>query len=319
MATKSHIRLSDSPTGLSPARLDWVCIGAQKAGTSTLRELLRTHPQIVMPSDTTSLAPNPSGRHEDAFFNRDVTARDVADYLHSRFGKAPVDAKRGKVSPAYMGAPEIADRLHAYMPDARVIAILRDPVQRAASHYRMNVRRGVEGRTFENAVGVEIEMLSVGERPDPSDGRGTYVWRGCYATILGRWLERFGPESLLVLFTSELKSRQSEVLAQAQDFIGVDRIPPVGEDLRAHSAPPSHRLSRFRRPAVRSLRRLGVLDRIPPERRNQMTQSIDGLLARLLPAHQQLISADVQTELRAFYADENARLSSLVGCPLPWT
>lgn len=319
---------SSSSEALSRGGLDWVCIGAQKAGTTTLHHLLESHPAISMPSARVDHLRGDhvfdprvrrAGIHEDPIFDHPVDRSAVAEYLRSRFGAAPDSAKCGKVTPQYMFAPEIAERVHAHVPDARVIAILRDPVRRAFSQYRMNARRGFDTRTFAGAVRGQVGLLSAAKRPDPDNERETYVWRGCYSTILAPWLELFGPERMLILFTSDLESRQAAVLARVHEFIGVEPLPATGgDDLRAQSAPPPHRLSKLRRPVAGTLRRLGLLGLMSREQKLRLVNQLERTLGRLVPAEPSSVDAETEALLRGFYAQEDERLRSLLGQDPPW-
>src|SRR5438046_901440 len=87
-------------------RLDWVCIGAQKAGTTTLFRVLRQHPEILIPPGK-----------EDPLFDREVSADEVERYLAERFARTPSGVRCGTVTPPYMSSPTTAARLHRFAPD----------------------------------------------------------------------------------------------------------------------------------------------------------------------------------------------------------
>jgi Sulfotransferase family len=128
--------------------LDFLVIGAQRSGTTSLWRHLASHPQVHIPPSK-----------EAPFFSHDRPfARGLAWYLGEFFADADPRRRWGTVSPHYMmgspdaDVPEVARRIHATVPQARLIAILRDPIERAQSHHRMVVHRGRETRGFEEAA-----------------------------------------------------------------------------------------------------------------------------------------------------------------------
>ena len=151
--------------------LDFIVIGALKAGTSTLFEHLRRHPDLFLPA-----------AKDHPFFSHDVIhAAGWPAFASRTFREAPKEACWGKVTPYYMyGCPVresgeapsgmveasehgeriIPERIRAQFPDVKLIAILRDPVERCVSHYGMRVLRGHEdSRSFDGMI---AELLTPG-------------------------------------------------------------------------------------------------------------------------------------------------------------
>ncbi len=213
--------------------LDFIVIGAQKAGTTSLYHYLRPHPEICLPA-----------AKEAPYFSHDpaVQASGWPTYIRKLgregFGERADPARRwGTVTPQYMaggvfqavgeqatrGYDErtVPMRIRERLPDVRLVGILRDPVERAISHHRMRVRVGEERRSFDTA----IEQLL---RPDalerarrtPREKTGYIAW-GEYARILGGYLEVFPREQLLVVFTADLERDPARVLRAIHEFIGV--------------------------------------------------------------------------------------------------
>lgn len=286
-------------------QLNWVCIGAQKAGTSTLFRLLRQHPDVAIPDSK-----------EAPLFDRPVDPISVDRYMAHHFGSAPKEARCGTVSPQYMFGTEIAAQLHVHAPGAKVIALLRDPVERAFSHYRMNCRRGLEHRSFASAVEPQLSDLAAGRRPDPHDELSTYAWRGCYSSLLRPWFDLFGAPSMLVKFTSELEHNQAELLAQVQVFLGVEAR-PTGE-VRAHVSPPSHRFSHLRRPVAQIVRRYSVVNIVPLGRQAAIADRIDRMMAIVAPVAEPTVDSATASSMRDFFAQEDRDLAALIGRSVPW-
>jgi Sulfotransferase domain len=230
----------------APAKeqLDFIVIGAQKSATTTLFEHLRRHPEVEVPS-----------AKEAPFFSHDeIYRRGWRAYLEGLVVDGHMgdpDKKWGTVTPQYMTggvlspardvAPSDYDertvprRIHEQIPDVRLVAILRDPIERAISHHGMLVRRGGERRDFDEAVEQLLRPEALrAARAMPREATGYIAW-GEYGRILQGYLDVFPSPRLLVLFTEELEQAPLEVLARLYGFIGVSEgfvAPNAGERFR---------------------------------------------------------------------------------------
>jgi sulfotransferase family protein len=201
--------------GLRPLP-DFLILGAQKAGTTALYAYLRWHPQVTGPSFK-----------EVSFFDRHYARGE-------RWYRAHLPIRRsgivGEASPSYLFHPLAPERVARMLPRARLIALLRNPVDRAFSHYQHEVALGREELSFEDALAREDERMQ-GELErmlrDPTYfshawWNYTYASRGRYAEQLERWLDAFPREQLLVLFTEELAADTAGTYRRVLDFLGVD-------------------------------------------------------------------------------------------------
>jgi hypothetical protein len=142
----------------------------------------------------------------------------------------------GEASPGYLFHPLAPERVKATVPEARLLVLLRDPVERALSHYHHEVALGREPLSFEDAVAAEPERTSgEEERLVREPGYFSHAWwdhaylaRGRYAEQLERWLAVFPRAQLLVLATDELANAPAETYARVLRFLGA---PP--HELRA--------------------------------------------------------------------------------------
>jgi hypothetical protein len=220
--------LADEPrTGALP---DFVVIGGKKCGTTYLYHLLSLHP-LVEPAATKEL------HFFDTLFDEGV------EWYRRCFPKPKLKDGRntitGEATP-YMAAHHAPERMAEVIPQARLIALLRDPVDRAYSHYHQGVRRGSETRTFEEAIEAE-EARSRGERDKMYDDEhhvgvnhrhSSYLSRGVYVDQLQCWSRFFDREQLLVLKSEDFFAHPVETLKVVLDFLGLPEWEPEASNYR---------------------------------------------------------------------------------------
>jgi hypothetical protein len=196
---------------------DFLILGAQKAGTTALYAYLREHPQITGPS-----------WKEVSFFDRHYVRGEAwyrgnfPNTLRTRGGLV------GEASPSYLFHPLAPERVAAMVPEAKLVALVRNPVDRAFSHYQHEVALGREPLSFEDALQAEDDRLSGEEermRADPayfsrSWWDYTYRARGRYAEQLERWLAVFPREQLLIVPNEDLDSEPERTHARVLEFLG---------------------------------------------------------------------------------------------------
>jgi hypothetical protein len=299
----------------STPALDFVVIGAQKGGTTTLFEHLRHHPDLCLPADK-----------EAPFFNRPELYSQGVGHLFTTYFPEPLPVGRllGTVTPQYMCIDGCAPRLADAFPDCRLVAILRDPVERAYSHYRMAARRGQDDRTFDAAI---AEMLAGPEalaaaRASTALGE-TYVAWGEYGRVLGGYLERFARDRLLITYTADLERDPAGVLASIFSFLDVPVVLPESLGERFHVGG-----SRRRFPNVqRRLRRSPVgwaWKHLPQGTRSRVFIRFDHWNVRAeAPVDEEgggpRWSPETEARLREHYAADEADLAARSGIHLPWT
>ena len=218
-------------TGALP---DFVIIGGKKCGTTYLYQLLGQHPLV-----------QPAASKELHFF--DALFDEGTEWYRQCF-PAPrwEDGRRtitGEASPyiAHRYAPE---RMAGVVPQARLIALLRDPVERAYSDYQMVARKDREHKTFEEAIGLEepseageaLSFSKEGEKPEGEERVGLnedseYVSRSIYVDQLLRWMEYFPTEQLLVLKSEDFFEDPKETLEVVLEFLGLPEWEPGAEEL----------------------------------------------------------------------------------------
>lgn len=229
MDTFTALRLlSRLPSARWRALPDFILIGAQKSGTTALYDYLSQHPALL-----------PALKKETHFF--DVHHRRGLNWYRAYFPlQRDLDrasqthgtrAITGEATPYYLFHPHARQRIHAVLPDVKLIALLRNPVDRAYSQYQHQVRRGREPLTFEQAIEREMQRtahdraaMQADPHANPSRVRHySYLARGLYADQLGRWFGCFPREQCFVASTEALRSDTAGVFAQVLDFLG---LPP---------------------------------------------------------------------------------------------
>jgi Sulfotransferase domain len=196
-------------------------LGAQKAGTTALYAYLRRHPEITGPS-----------WKEVSFFDRHY-ARGEAWYRGNFPNKLRARRLVGEASPSYLFHPLAPQRVRELLPEARLVALVRNPVDRAFSHYQHEVALGREPLSFEDALDAEDGRLRGEEERLLADPRYfshawwnyTYRARGLYAEQLERWLEAFPREQLLIVPSEDLGSDPAGTYARVLEFLAA---PPHG-------------------------------------------------------------------------------------------
>lgn len=212
----------------SPIRLlpDFIIIGGKKCGTSSLYNYLVEHPNVAA-----------AFRKEVHFFDnragRDGTLRYRAYFPTSVYKRhvkrnRGLDLLTGEATPYYLFYPLAPARVRKTVPNVKLIALLRNPVDRAYSHYHHEVRNGTETLSFEEAIEREAERLSgEWERIDHgaydslSHRRYSYLSRGIYVDQLRNWRACFPEEQLLILRSEDLFADTSGILERAAGFLGL--------------------------------------------------------------------------------------------------
>ncbi len=186
---------------------DFINIGAMKSGTSALRYYLRQHPQIYMPD------------FEPHYFDREYD-KPIQQY-EEIFEEASEGELIGEKTPAYIYRPSVPKRIHNHIPNVKLIALLRDPVERAYSHYCQRLRAGEEELDFKEAIEKERERLEEGDIQEREEY--SYVDRGKYHEQIERYLKYFDRDQVLILPSEDLRNNREKTLREILEFIGADK------------------------------------------------------------------------------------------------
>lgn len=235
-------------------------IGAQRAGTSSLYKWLEAHPSVVasLRKETEYLTARWC-RGED-WYRAHFPSRHRRQ-LEERLRHRPVLSF--EASPNYLFHPKAPERAARLMPNARLVALLRDPVERAWSHWQHEVRAGREELSFEDALDAEERRLAGEEERMVADPcyrslpweRHSYVARGLYASQLERWIAHFGSDRLLVVHSAELYRDPPATYLRILEFAGLPSwLPPKFRNYSYGGQPkPSDPVARLSEPVRQRL------------------------------------------------------------------
>lgn len=188
--------------------------GAQKSGTSALDNYLRQHPEICLPD-----------QKEIHYFDNEYNFRyHNVNYLkyHSFFQKSINHKIAGEVTPAYMYWDNAMSRIWEYNPGMRILILLRNPIQRAYSHWNMNRIKGVEEQSFLQAVNSREERLRA--KLPYQNKKFAYLDRGFYSSQIRR-IFRFFPEGqVLIKQSADLARQPVETMSEIFEFLGIEPI-----------------------------------------------------------------------------------------------
>lgn len=274
----------------------FVCIGAPKCATTWLFQCLHEHPDVFVP-DFKEINFFTVSRWGDDYETKGI------DYYARMFATAGPEHVIGDFSPNLLEDPFAPERVQALIPEARFIVMLRNPIERSRSHFHY-----VRNRTHRDGYSL-LEILA-----DPSRDPAGFLWQGLYGQQLENWFERFDRVRFLVVESEVARTRPQQLFADVCRFIGVDEgfLPPSlsieANASRSLRAPLIYtlnlRVSRFlathRLDGLRTL-----LKRVGVARIIQRLNEVPTKNPPLTPAEAR--------ELAAFYREDTARLSRLLG------
>lgn len=198
-------------------RPSFLVIGAQKSGTTALYDYLCLHPQITA-----------AYQKETKYF--DLYPNKSKEWYYGFFPKQKDGIISGEATPDYFFDSAVPERIHNLFPDIKLILILRDPVERAISHFNYNKDRGIEHLSLSEAIKEEeIRIDKNGHLPVELDSGFTssykreysYIQRGKYINQLNQWLKYFNQNQFFICSTESLKSNPDILLKKIFAFLDI--------------------------------------------------------------------------------------------------
>jgi hypothetical protein len=199
---------------------EFLVIGGMRCGTTSLHRFLAAHPDIT-----------PALGKELQYFTLHYGRGER--WYRGNFPRRE-NTLSFEASPYYLFDPAVPERVAQTLPDVKLVALLRNPVDRAYSHYLHNRRRGLEPLTFAEAIEAEPARLGSTSNGRLASQRSvrlySYASRGCYADQLQRWWAHVPAERLHVARSEDLFAQPQAELDRLADFLGIRRIPAAGFD-----------------------------------------------------------------------------------------
>lgn len=223
-------------------------VGAQRSGSTTLFRLLSEHPEMVRPTSVKGTGYFDDQHHRGRrWYRAHFPLRAVARLRERRLGLPAGSVRAFEISGYYLLHPLAAERVARELPGAQVVALLRDPAERALSAHRHEQRRGFEDLPFEEALDREEERTG-GEvarlAADPAATSETlrhhaYLARGRYAEQLQRFVDALGADRVHVVDADEFFADPAAQMLELERALGLrEWTPPVVERWNPTSGDP---------------------------------------------------------------------------------
>ena len=263
-----------------PPLPDFVIIGAAKGATTWLRDQLLARPDVYLP------------KPEPHFFSREYDCGE--DWYRDWFALAQKDQLVGEKSADYLADPQVPQRMHSLLPDARLIVQLRNPIDRAYSDYCMFYRRG--------SVGKDIRCYLDPARQSPNP---RFLSDSGYCASLERYLEYFPSEKIKILIYEDILMKPHATIGEVEQFLGLGECDPrlgIVDSVNVKDAP---LLPLALRRTLAPAKRL-----VTPLRSHKWFKSVRGVLAREVayPA----LPDDLRRAMRDHFAREIEKLERLI-------
>ncbi len=291
--------------------LDFLIIGAGKSGTTSLADFISQHPDIII-----------SDPKEPWFFDTDDYHKGMAWYWSHYLTQYAGEKCVGEASSQTLFVPYAAERLYKTVPNAKFIAVLRNPVERAYSDWWMKYCKGKERDDFETAIYKNFRQIESGidfsnpsiwqEHIDSHDSQliyKTYIDYGHYTTQLKRYLNYFREEQILTLLSDDLLSNTEETVKKVWRFLDV-KTNSHGFELDLKSK--NRAKTKLEVNVIRTIPNLPLIGTatklLPRNVKNMLLSTLNRLNTGKIP----LIPDETKRLLEEHYIEEINRLESMI-------
>ncbi len=274
-------------------RPEFIVVGAMKCGTTALWRYLRAHPGIHLPQGCKNLN----------FFVAEDHWRDGLAWYEGFFADG-AGKRRGEVSTEYSKHPHfagVAARMAGVVPEARLVYLVRHPVERLVSQYLHLVNDGSERRTLDEALTV------LEDNP--------YVDYSRYAYQIEQYLPYYPPERILILAAEDLRNDPVTTLHRLYEFIGVEALPVASQARIVHTREEKYRwspLGHWLKQRPRLFESVWRHSRALP---SGLRAALDNRLRQAIGTP--VLDARIQARLGVVFAEDQRRLRALAGVVLP--
>jgi hypothetical protein len=188
---------------VNPVKLDFICVGFTKCGTTSLHNYIKDHPQINLPFE----------KESPFFINTNVNVAAWNEFFAANFITKP-GALNGKITPRYTAAKSAPAAIYSLFPQAKIIFLLRDPIDRFFSHYKMFKRM--------NRFSGDFESFTQEQMAKHSNEVYSPLEQGKYFSIITTFKNLFPEEHILVELTEDMESEPEVLLKRVMLFLNVD-------------------------------------------------------------------------------------------------
>lgn len=266
--------------------------GAGKSGTTSLYHYLNQHPDIFM-----------AKAKEVHFFSHHYT-KGIGWYAEN-FKSAKEEKVAGEFSTSYMCAPDVPKRMHDLVPEAKLLFVFRNPVERAYSNYWFSV-----------SIGTQDETVSFSEAIRQEPGYTKYVISGFYYSHLGAFLEYYSQDKIHIIITEDLKKNPLHQLVECYRFLGVDSSfqPDVERSYnKTVNATEKWKVSMFRTWTNYKKRLKPSMRWLPNNLRRNLSFLEKNLANNLIGKKRPALSMEDRSYLAELYKDHNEALAQFMG------
>ena len=256
----------------TPRTLDFMVIGAEKCGTTSLFQYLAQHPRIASPIEKEIDFFDQEYKHGLDWYLAHFPAFGDGAFGERESGEGAIAHKKitsqivGETSANYLYNKLVPERVHQHFPNVQLVVLLRHPVDRTLSRYNMMVRNGNEARSLETVISQEMAQIQKATTaegiPWPVLNRCRHIGNSLYAYHLQHWLAHFSREQLLAIQSESLFTQSQATLGTLCQTLKI--TPPPAQDYKKHNAGEyataslelRQQLAEFYHPHVRKLEEL---------------------------------------------------------------
>lgn len=279
---------------MSDKNVSFICPGAQKSGTTTLFSMLIQHPSVYLHPEK-----------ELYFFDDDRNFKKGRNWYASLFSDSSDSQIIGDITPDYMLFPNCADRIFEYNKNVKLIFMLRNPADRAFSHYLMNRRTTEENESFVNAIKLEPKRMDGSYKKTM---RYSYLERGYYYRQLKSFYEIFSSDNIKVLIFEEFIKDIPGEMKKLESFLGISAFTDYLSPERTNEGylPQKQWIAYIKRHLVRPVR--GIYNKVLPVKlRGWIRKATD---AGALP--KEILPVEMHKKLMLHFQEDIRSLEKLI-------
>lgn len=195
-------------------KVNFLIAGTQKGGTASMHKYLKQHPQICV-SDTKEI----HFFDKDNFFTEKSDIEQSYTFYHTHFSPKSHHKVFGEATPKYMYDEEAIQRIYQYNPNMKFILLLRNPIDRAYSHWNMGRDMGREKEDFTTVI--KKEILEINSNIPKKNRKYSYIDRGFYAKQIKSILSYFPKDNVCIINSSDLQSNPLNTLNTIYSFLNI--------------------------------------------------------------------------------------------------